>query len=208
MGIHNTIRSSATGSFATMRLACVILATAALLVSPVLGQTYSSVAEAASSTPDLSILLLAAQQAELAVIDPSEIGPGTLLLSDPDLVATVFAPSNAAFEAYLTANNLTTNELLASEDLASILQFHVVPDVAAQSSSLTNGQTVPTVLGPDLTISVDGSTVTVSGGTNTATVTTPDVAAGQAIVHIIDAVLIPPSAAPGPAPGPAPTTAE
>merc|ERR1712130_1016931 len=197
MGIHNTIRSSATSSFATMRLACVILATAALLVSPVRGQTYSSVAEAASSTPDLSILLLAAQQAELAVIDPSEIGPGTLLLSDPDLVATVFAPSNAAFEAYLTAN-----ELLASEDLASILQFHVVPDVAAQSSSLTNGQTVPTVLGPDLTISVDGSTVTVSGGTNTATVTTPDVAAGQAIVHIIDAVLIPPSAAPGPAPGP------
>ncbi len=50
---------------------------------------------------------------------------------------------------------------------------------SVQSSSLTNGQTVPTVLGPHLTISVDGSTVTVSGGTNTATVTTPDVAAGQ-----------------------------
>jgi len=82
MGIHNTIRSSATSSFATMRLACVILATAALLVSPVLGQTYSSVAEAASSTPDLSILLLAAQQAELAVIDPSEIGPGGSLLTE------------------------------------------------------------------------------------------------------------------------------
>jgi hypothetical protein len=52
-------------------------------------------------------------------------------LSDPDLVATVFAPSNSAFESFLSSNSLTTEQLLASPALAGILEFHVVPGVAA-----------------------------------------------------------------------------
>ena len=53
-------------------------------------------------------------------------------LSDPTLVATVFAPSNDAFTNYLTANNLTADQLLAAPTLGSILKFHVVPGIAAQ----------------------------------------------------------------------------
>ena len=52
-------------------------------------------------------------------------------LSDPTLVATVFAPSDDAFTAYLTANNLTAEQLLAAPTLGSVLKFHVVPGVAA-----------------------------------------------------------------------------
>lgn len=183
--------------------ALVVFAAAVLIVSTVLGQTFTSPAQAASSTPTLSTLLLAAQTAKLAATDPSKIAPGTL--SDPNLVATVFAPSNSAFASYLSSKNLTAAQLLASPALASILEFHVVPDVAAKAANLTSGMELKTLLGPNLTIFLEGSTIIVGGGSNNATVTTPDIVAGKSIVHIIDSVLIPPSAAPAPAPAPTPT---
>merc|ERR1719378_1520111 len=39
---------------------------------------------------------------------------------------TVFAPTDAAFEAALKALKVTADELLAREDLGDILKFHVV----------------------------------------------------------------------------------
>jgi len=48
-----------------------------------------------------------------------------MVLSDPDLVATVFAPSNTAFKDFITSTNITIGDLLAVSDLASILQYHV-----------------------------------------------------------------------------------
>lgn len=183
-----------------MKTAFLFLAVA-LISSPhvvVQSQTFSSVAAAANATSTLSTLVLAAQTAGLAANASGPILPGTL--SDPDLVATVFAPTNEAFAAYLLANNLTAAQLLAAPSLGDILKFHVVPGVAAQAANLTDGQVVPTLLGPSLTLFLSGGNVTVSGGQNNATVTTADVAAGQSIVHIIDSVLIPPAAAPAPAP--------
>jgi transforming growth factor-beta-induced protein len=101
---------------------------------------------------------------------------------------TVFAPRNEAFDALgadvvqalLDAGNLGL--------LTEILTFHVVPGVAALSSSLTDGQTVTTLQGDDLTIGVAGGTVTVNG----ATVVSADIEATNGVIHIIDAVLVPP----------------
>lgn len=183
-----------------MRTALFFLA-AALVISPVLGQTFTSVGDAAAQTPTLSTLLAAAQTAGLAAANSSApIVPGTL--SDPELVATVFAPSDDAFAAYLTANGLTAEQLLAAPTLGDILKFHVVPGVAAKAADLSNDQVLTTLLGPGVTVLLQGSNVTIFGGANTVTVTTADVEAGKSIVHIIDAVLIPPPAAPAPAPAP------
>lgn len=100
---------------------------------------------------------------------------------------TVFAPRNEAFDA-LGADVIQA--LLDTDNadlLAEILTFHVVPGVAAFSSGLTDGQTVTTLQGEQLTIGVSGSTVTVNG----ATVVTADVEATNGVIHIIDAVLVP-----------------
>merc|ERR1712130_210090 len=134
-----------------MKAAIFFLAAAELFASPVLAQTnFTSVAAAAAGTPTLSVLLQAVNASGL-----------TSTLSNTSLVSTVFAPSDSAFRAYLTANNLTAAQLLASPALGNILKFHVVPGVAARAANLTDGQVVPTLLGPTLTLNLAGGNVTV-----------------------------------------------
>ncbi|MCB1014739.1 MAG: fasciclin domain-containing protein [Acidimicrobiales bacterium] len=100
---------------------------------------------------------------------------------------TVFAPTDAAFEALPDG---TLDELLADpEALANVLTFHVV-DGDVLSSDLSDGMEVEALNGDTLTISIDGDTVMV----NDATVTTADIEASNGVIHVIDAVLIPPAA--------------
>ena len=49
--------------------------------SAVLGQVYNSPAKAASSISELGTFLLAAQDTNLAVIDPDNVSPGRIPLS-------------------------------------------------------------------------------------------------------------------------------
>ncbi len=102
---------------------------------------------------------------------------------------TVFAPTDAAFTALIEALDITTDDLLALDNLSDILLYHVV-QASVMSSSLMDGQTATTMLGEDVTISVMDGTVMV----NDATVTVADIEADNGIVHVIDAVLLPPAA--------------
>jgi uncharacterized surface protein with fasciclin (FAS1) repeats len=99
---------------------------------------------------------------------------------------TVFAPTNAAFEA-LPAGLL--EKLLLPENkevLTKILTYHVVAakvmaaDVAAGDVTTLEGSTFA---------------VTTEGGVkvNTSNVTATDVAASNGVIHVIDAVLVPAS---------------
>jgi transforming growth factor-beta-induced protein len=105
---------------------------------------------------------------------------------------TVFAPTDDAFAAALQSLGMTAEELLAdTETLTSILTYHVIADEVPSSVVVTlDGQAVTTVNGADVTITVDGDTVMV----NDATVTAVDVPASNGIIHVIDAVLLPPQA--------------
>ena len=104
---------------------------------------------------------------------------------------TVFAPTDEAFAAALDSMGLTADELLAdTETLTSILTYHVVAGLVPSSQVVTmDGQSVPTVNGADITISVDGDTVKV----NDATVTAVDIPASNGVIHVIDSVLLPPA---------------
>jgi len=116
---------------------------------------------------------------------------------------TVFAPTDAAFAAALKTLGATKAELLARKDLKSILTYHLVSG-KVMSTDLTNGMTPATVNGAKVTIAIDGSKVTVN---KVATVTTADVKCSNGVIHIIDAVLLPPSPSPSPEPEPAPSPA-
>ncbi len=104
---------------------------------------------------------------------------------------TVFAPTDAAFEAALADLGLTAEELLAdTETLTAILTYHAIDgEVPAADVVDLDGQAVATLNGADVQISVDGDTVMV----NDATVTATDVVASNGIIHVIDTVLIPPA---------------
>ena len=103
---------------------------------------------------------------------------------------TVFAPTDDAFVAALESLGLTAEELLAdTELLTSVLTYHVVADAVPAADVVTlDGQSVATVNGAEVSITVDGDTVMV----NDATVTAVDVEASNGIIHVIDSVLLPP----------------
>jgi uncharacterized surface protein with fasciclin (FAS1) repeats len=102
----------------------------------------------------------------------------------------VFAPTDDAF-AFLGEE--TINALLADTDtLASILTYHVLgEEVLADQAIAAAGSTVTTVNGAPVALSLDGDDLLV----NTVTVIRTDIRAKNGVIHVIDAVLIPPAQA-------------
>ena len=111
---------------------------------------------------------------------------------------TVFAPTNAAFDA-LPAGTVDT--LLKPEmkgDLTTVLTYHVVPgkvDAATLVGLIQAGggtATVTTVQGGTLTASLAGESVNLTDAKgNVATVTTADVMQSNGVIHVVDKVLMP-----------------
>lgn len=101
---------------------------------------------------------------------------------------TVFAPTNAAFEA-LPAG--TVEGLLKPEkkkDLVNVLTYHVVPG-ALKSTDLKDGMMLTTVQGKNLKVTyVDGVWMI-----NGAKVAIADVISSNGVTHVINQVLLPPS---------------
>mgnify|MGYP001168054616 CR=1 FL=1 len=105
------------------------------------------------------------------------------VLSDPGSL-TLFAPTDAAFDL-LPAGTVTA--LLADiPQLTDILKHHVV-GASVPSSALSNGQVVTTLLGTDVTVTINSMGVYIDN----AMVTVADITADNGVVHVIDAVLIP-----------------
>lgn len=117
-------------------------------------------------------------------------------LADPEATLTVFAPTNEAFEAALEALGLTAEELLAdTETLTSILTYHVLGNVVTSSDIVGAGSEeipVETLSGEELVVVV-GEDGTVGFAEQSATVVTADIEASNGVIHVIDAVLLPPS---------------
>ena len=110
--------------------------------------------------------------------------------SDINAEVTVLAPNNGAF------TDLSAEELAAlianTGELTEVLQRHVI-EGAVKAADLSDGQTVTTLGGEELTVSVAGDTITFTaaeGGT-VATVVTADLMSCKGVVHIISEVLIP-----------------
>ncbi len=100
---------------------------------------------------------------------------------------TVFAPTDEAFAALPEG---TLDALLADpEALAEILTYHVVSGkvLAADVVGLTSATSVQ---GSDIAIEVVDGGVVLNGSAN---VVTTDVEASNGVVHIIDAVILPPT---------------
>ena len=109
-------------------------------------------------------------------------------IAEPNGPFTVFAPTDDAFAA-LPAGLV---ECLLEPDnkgaLSAILTYHVV-DGQVLSTDLTDGMMAPTLQGEDVTINTtDGVVIN-----DSATVTTADITTSNGVIHVINAVLVPPS---------------
>ncbi len=144
------------------------------------------IASTEAETPEFATLLAAVQAADPAIL-------ATLTGAGP---YTVFAPTDAAFAAALEALGLTAEELLAdTATLTSVLAYHVVPGHFAAETVVAvageeGGVNVATAL-PGTSVNIVASDMGVM--VNNANVVTTDVHATNGIIHVIDAVLLPPS---------------
>jgi transforming growth factor-beta-induced protein len=148
-------------------------------VSTVVNQTESkTVVEIAVSNDSFSTLVAAVKAAGL-VETLSGKGP-----------FTVFAPTNEAF-AKLPKEDLEA--LLKPENkdqLVSILTYHVVPGkvMAADVVKVTEAKTVQ---GQSISVKVDGGDVVLNGSSK---VVKTDIVGSNGVIHVIDTVILPPSA--------------
>lgn len=156
-------------------LACVGMSTAAH------ADESKTIAEIASSDPQFSTLVAALKAADL-------VGPFD---SCSDAKTTVFAPTNDAFAAAIKALGTTPEALLANKALlTSILTYHVVAGEVDAAKVVTLSKAT-TLNGADVTIKVVGGKVVLNNKVN---VVATDVRACNGIIHVIDAVLVPPAA--------------
>lgn len=104
---------------------------------------------------------------------------------------TVFAPTNEAFAEIPEAD---LNALLDDpEALANILTYHVIPSRILAKGLQPGAQTVTTVQGEDITVTVadDGTATITDANGNVANITATDLKARNGVVHVIDSVLQP-----------------
>jgi len=136
-----------------------------------------SIAKIATDAGTFSSLLAALTAADLA----------TMFAEASDTGYTVFAPTDDAFTSSLTALGVAFADLAANKTLLTeILTYHVVSGVV-MAKDLTNGAMVKTL---------EGQTITYNDGKiNDAKLTATDLRAFNGIVHVIDGVLLPDSAA-------------
>ena len=118
-------------------------------------------------------------------------------LDDPSAAYTVFAPTDAAFAAFLTETGFTAAELLALPGLTDVLLYHVVDAELPASAVIGSAPgTVTTLQGNDLDYAVvDGGVVLTDAAGRDVNVVATDITATNGVIHLIDNVLLPPTIA-------------
>lgn len=144
------------------------------------------VVDTAIGSPDHTTLVSAVQAAGLV---------DTLKGTGP---FTVFAPTNAAFEALPAGTVDTLLKPESKADLTAVLTYHVVPGLVdaatlTQQIQASGGTaTLKTVQGGELKAQVvDGGVTLTDAKGNTVKVTTADLKASNGVIHVVDKVLMP-----------------
>ncbi|CZR52632.1 related to TGF beta induced protein ig-h3 precursor [Phialocephala subalpina] len=98
---------------------------------------------------------------------------------------TIFAPSNAAFQAIGSATSS-----LSTTQLSSILEYHIINGTVGYSTLLMTGlanETFPSLMGTELMVEATDKKVFV----NSAQVTITDIIVANGVMHVINNVLNP-----------------
>lgn len=143
---------------------------------PVADNTITGIA---SSNADFSILVEALTKADLATTLKG-VGP-----------YTVFAPTNAAFTAFLKTTPYASIKDVPTSALTQILLNHVVTG-KVKSTDLTTGYIKTLAKGGASTTNNLSMYVNISSGVKlngVAKVVTPDIMASNGVIHVVDAVI-------------------
>ena len=111
-------------------------------------------------------------------------------VADPDAELTVFAPSDAAFEAAgLDASNICST--FDTETLTTILLYHVVGERRPSPSVINGKNKMIGMLAGGAIFPVGTGSLTINANNSTVNIVAADIMASNGIIHVIDFVLLP-----------------
>lgn len=152
------------------------LALGLVLASAATASDEPTIAGKIAGSANHAILLAALKEAKL-------FAP----LDKPNANVTVFAPTDAAFRKL--GDDRVQALIRDRELLRSLVLAHEVPGQLPAAELLKlNGRTIKTTTGTEFPVSVKGNDLQIGN----ATITIRDVKCSNGILHIVDAVLIPP----------------
>lgn len=140
---------------------------------------------------DKNVIGIAEDDARFSTLVTALNRAGLVSVLEGDGPFTVFAPTNDAFAAFLTANGFASLDAVPTATLTQILLNHVIAGEVL-STALTTGYVnteayYGTEMSKKLSLYVSvGATVRLNG---VATVTEADIQASNGVVHVVDAVI-------------------
>jgi len=144
-----------------------------------------------------TVLDLLARRQDTSILYQAVLAAGpdfVTMLNDTELVGTLFAPINWAWEQVLTRLNMTAEDLFADKELLStLLKYHFDPEAALEADSLENGQNISTALEGQQIVVYKPRDILRLGTTSgkKVRVVDADLAAGNVLVHTVKNVLWP-----------------
>lgn len=144
----------------------------------------NSIVDFALANPEFSDLVA-------ALTRPSFNGAFVTALTAPGPY-TVFAPTNAAFQALYDAQpTWTTIDDIGDPTLQAVLNYHVFDGGNVQASQLTEGQQISMLGGSgDLVVNLTTGAQLVTGSGQTVNIILTDVQGTNGVIHVVDAVLL------------------
>ena len=163
-----------------------------ILVMLALSLTFISCDDDDNMVEEPTIVGFAQENADFSTLVDAVVAADLVdVLNDRNGTYTVFAPTNAAFNDFLAANNFSSLSDIPVDLLRQVLLFHVFPTVETSTALAT--QYYPTAAEFDtdepinVFINTDGG-VRING---TANVTGADNDVANGVIHAIDAVIVP-----------------
>lgn len=176
-----------------------------VILPPPVDMPEDMMAEDLPTIADIVIEATAGEEAEfttlLAAVEAADPLILDILSAEAGQTFTVFAPTDAAFEAALADLGLTAEEVLGDVNLVTLLlAYHVLPgqlsstalDFYAEQEAMGEDDQEPML--PTFATLFPGGTLeydSLDGTINDVSIVTPDVFASNGVVHIVDSVLLP-----------------
>jgi transforming growth factor-beta-induced protein len=167
----------------------VLLIVLLLLTLPIQAQNLQefSIADillqsASAEEAEFTILLFVISEVDFELLDA---------LGRTDNEWTVFAPSDAAFIAFMEANNLSVADLIEKQDLLrDILNYHIIEGVLSYAD-LAELEELETRLADNMiTLTFEDNLLL----NDSSEIIVENVAANNGAIHVLDRVLLPPNA--------------
>lgn len=143
----------------------------------------------AAANPDFSTLVSALTRPD----QPNFAGTNGILTKTGVAPApfTVFAPTNAAFSAFLTENGFADLAAIPQNVLEKTLKYHVVTGNSYRANNFTNDQLIPTYSTQSVTFKTTPNRLLDVSGRTCAFTTLTDVQCVNGVIHALDKVLLP-----------------